>query len=132
MINNKYKTNLMEVSQMISEKQLIPNLRLTNFQKQVLAKIKAAPTKKVAGEEISSGEQMVAARNALLKVEPSLITFIRGEATITPTGQKVMQDENIIDATGELTETGKDLAYGKEEQQTESFNLLSSVNKKLS
>lgn len=115
---------------MISEKQLIPNLRLTEFQKKVLAKIKAAPTPKVAGEEISSGEQLVAARDALLKFNPSLIEFIRGEASLTSYGEKVLKDENIVDDTNGLTPVGKDLAYD-EEEKTEScsrFPLLSATN----
>jgi hypothetical protein len=117
---------------MISEKQLIPSLRLTVYQKKVLAKIVASPTKRVAGEEVSTGVQIVAARDALLKVDPSLITFIRGEAALTPIGKKVATDENIIDETGALTDTGKDLAYDKEETEplkTESFQLLASMNK---
>lgn len=78
-------------------------------QKRVLAKIAAAPTPKVAGEEISKDANMVAARNMLMKLQ--VITFNNGEAEMTQSGVQISQDEDIIDQSGQLTKTGEALAF---------------------
>lgn len=81
----------------------------TDNQKRVLAKISAAPTPKVAGEEISKDPNMVAARDMLVKLQ--IISMQSGEAQLTDSGRQVSQDENIIDQNGQLTKTGEALAF---------------------
>lgn len=83
-------------------------------QKAVLAKIAAAPTPKVAGEQISRGENLVSARNMLMKL--GMVTFANGEAQLTQQGQKIAQEENIVDQSGQLTELGQKLAFGDQPQ----------------
>lgn len=88
---------------------IISAVHPSDNQKRVLAKIAASATPKVAGEELSNDANIVAARNMLMKL--GLITFSNGEAAFTEQGTRVAQDENILDQTGQLTPTGKALAY---------------------
>lgn len=81
----------------------------TANQKRVLAKIAAAPTPTVAGEEISKDANLVAARNMLMKL--GVITFDDHEAALTDSGTQIATEENIIGPDGQLTQAGKQLAY---------------------
>jgi hypothetical protein len=91
---------------------MLTGIHPTENQKRVLAKIIAAPNPKVAGEEISGDENIIAARNILMKL--GVITFSAGTAELTDKGQQIAQDENIADESGELTDVGNALAYGEE------------------
>lgn len=122
---------------MLNEKRVVPAFTLTNYQKKVMAKIIAAPTPKIAGEEITKDPQLVRARNVLLKISPSLISFVRGKATVTPTGLKIMKDENLVDDQGNLTDEGENFAYDEEDLKdtetdkeilTQSFSLIKDIN----
>lgn len=88
---------------------IISAVHPSDNQKRVLAKIASAATPKVAGEQLSNDANIVAARNMLMKL--GLITFSSGEAAFTDKGTQVAQDENIIDQNGQLTATGKALAF---------------------
>ena len=81
----------------------------TANQKRVLAKIAAAPTPTVAGEEISKDANLVAARNMLMKL--GVITFDNREAALTDRGTQIATEENIIGPDGQLTQAGQQLAY---------------------
>ncbi|MEM4258037.1 MAG: hypothetical protein QXL17_02655 [Candidatus Thermoplasmatota archaeon] len=106
---------------MLREK-FIKNIRLTDTQKQVMAKIVAAPTAKIAAEDISEGRNLVAARDMLVNM--GLISFQEDKsAELTDEGKVVAKEENIIDDTGSLTPDGEKLAFGDKEK-TESFSLL--------
>lgn len=88
---------------------IISAVHPSDNQKRVMAKMAAAATPKVAGEQLSNDANIVAARNMLMKL--GLITFTNGEAAFTDKGTQVAQDENILDQNGQLTPTGKALAY---------------------
>lgn len=90
----------------------------TANQKRVLAKIAAAPTPMVAGEEISKDANLVAARNMLMKL--GVITFTNKEAALTDSGTQIATEENIIDQSGQLTATGKQLAYTNTQGESDS------------
>lgn len=104
----------------LNEVRILSAIHPTDNQKRILAKIVAAPTSKVGGEDISNDVNLVAARNILVKL--GLIAFNNGEATLTDQGTQVAQDENIIDQTGALTPTGEALAFttpaGNEDRDT--------------
>ena len=91
--------------------QLLRSLRLTTNMQKVMAKILAAPTPAAAAAEISKGQNLVAARDILMKI--GLITYKEqpDEATVTDQGQQVLRDENITDESGQLTDQGQQLAY---------------------
>lgn len=93
----------------LNEVQIMNSVHPTDNQKRVLAKIAASPTSTVAAEEISTGQNMVAARDMLMKL--GLITLNNGEAAMTERGAQVAVDENLIDDNGQLTKTGQAYAY---------------------
>ena len=96
----------------LNEIKMLSGIHPTDNQKRVLAKIIAAPNPKVAGEEISGNENIIAARNILMKL--GVITFSAGAAELTDKGEQIAQDENIADASGQLTDVGNALVYGEE------------------
>jgi len=91
---------------------ILPALRLTDTQKQVLAKILASPTPKVAGEQISKDQNSIAARDILVKL--GLITYLNGNAALTDKGQQIAQDEDVENQGGDLTQSGEQDAFGDE------------------
>lgn len=96
---------------------ILDNFRPTNTQKQVIARITGAATPTVAGDSVSSGANIVSARDTL--VELGFITFINGEATLTDSGQQLAVAENITDETGGLTAAGQQLAQMAPTQQAQ-------------
>lgn len=96
---------------------VLNTIRLTNNQKRVIARIAAAPTAKVASEKISSDQNIITARNELMKL--GLITFNPSQATITNKGQLIAQQENILDDTGQLTPEGEKFAYSSPQESPE-------------
>lgn len=88
---------------------VLPTVTLTSNQKRVLAKILASPTPKVAGKEISGDQNLIAARDQLMKL--GAIEYVAGEASVTEKGQQLAQEENVVDQNGQLTPDGQALAY---------------------
>jgi hypothetical protein len=88
---------------------VLPTVSLTANQKRVLAKIAAAPTPKVAGEEISGDQNLAGARDQLAHL--GAIEFVAGEASMTDKGQQLARDSNVVDDSGQLTPDGEQLAY---------------------
>jgi len=95
---------------------IIDTFSPTQTQKQVLAIVAGAATPTVAGDAISSGSNMVNARNTLAQL--GFITFIGGEATLTDQGTQLATAENIVDETGALTPEGQALAQKQPPQAT--------------
>lgn len=89
---------------------MLNTVRLTTTQKRVIAKIVNAATPKLASEAISTSENLIAARNLLVKL--NIIDIINDEATLTQGGIALAQDEDIADAEGGLTQNGEELAFG--------------------
>ena len=94
------------------ETSILPSIRLTDTQKSVLTTIKSAPTPQVALENISTGRNMLAARDILKQL--GLITFDDDSAEITNDGTETMKNANLIDDSGELTDEGRSFAQGAE------------------
>jgi hypothetical protein len=84
-------------------------IQLSGAQKYVLAKLIAVETPLNAYEEVSRGQNVVAARDMLTKL--GLMTFSENDAQITENGKEAMRKENLLDEMGELTEEGQIWGY---------------------
>lgn len=92
---------------------ILTTVHLSDIQKEIMAKVKVAPTEQVAWEEISKAasdidQNFASARDMLGNL--GLLYVGDGELSVTDKGEKVMQDENLVDETGELTDDGLALA----------------------
>lgn len=96
---------------------ILNTLRLTDNQKRVIAKIIAAQTPKIASEKISTDQNIIAARDQLMKL--GLITFNPSKASITKKGLLVARQENIIDDAKQLTPEGEKFAYSSPQEPSE-------------
>jgi hypothetical protein len=85
------------------------NIRLLDAQKQVMVAIVTSPTPTVYFGNIAANEQAVTAQKVLTKL--GLVQISRDVAKVTDKGEKVMQDENLIDELGDLTDYGKKYMY---------------------
>lgn len=98
------------------ETRVLTNVRLTQHQMEILAKVAASPEGVVPDEDISKDRNYTAARQLLTKL--GLLTNDgEDKYSISETGQKVAKDENIVDETGQLTELGNKLAYKDDEDE---------------
>lgn len=88
---------------------VLDSVKLSDNQKRVLAKIIAAPTPRLAAEELSGNANLVSAKNMMLDL--GLIQIVSGHATLTDKGRSVAQEENIADESGQLTADGEEFAY---------------------
>lgn len=79
-------------------------IRLTNTQKAVLASIYAAQTPELAYEAATGSEAITGAKDFLLR--HSLIRQGEMQLAVTSDGAEVLENNGIIDATGELTDIG--------------------------
>jgi len=109
---------------LINEKRTLTTVRLTDNQKKVMTMIISSATDKLAAENISTGRQMITARDILVKLK--LIEFRDGYAALTQDGEQLMKDSNLIDDMGELTDEGSKFAY--EEDDTAMESLIKQVN----
>lgn len=85
---------------------VLKTIHLSDFQKKVLVIVKSAQTPQVAFEELrkqaaEDQSNMNSARDMLQKL--GLLQVGEGDLSVTPQGEKVMQDEYLIDESGELT-----------------------------
>lgn len=95
---------------------LLSTLKPTQNQLTVLAKIvanKDHPAK--AASEISGSENLVSARNMLMKL--NVITYSDTSAALTEKGEQLAKEQNIIDDSGNLTDEGQKLVSGDQPQQ---------------
>lgn len=88
---------------------VLSSIRLTDNQKRAMARIIAAPTTKVAADEVSRDSNMIGARNTLINL--GLIHFANDDAAVTEKGLQVMKDQALVDETGQLTPDGEELAH---------------------
>lgn len=92
---------------------MLNSVRLSDNQKRVIAKIIAAPTPKVAAEEISNGINLKQARDALVDLQ-LVIQSLDDHAELTDKGRQLAQDENLADENGQLSPEGEKFAYTDE------------------
>lgn len=100
---------------------LLSTLRPTQNQLRVIATIAASkefPAR--AAAEISNDENLVAARNLLMKLD--VITFTDNSAELTDKGEQLAREQNIIDDSGQLTDEGNKLISTSTEKNGNSEN----------
>ncbi len=140
---------------------ILTTIHLSDIQKEVLAKVKAAQSPQMAWETIQRSSANIdnnfaAARDVLGNL--GLLKVGEDEIEVTDKGLEVMNDENLTDEMGEMTDEGRQLAdidrsekpapAGQQQQAApleedmgmgdegmedmdlglESFNLLKSIN----
>lgn len=94
----------------INENRILTNVRLSQAQKFILAKLSLPESTPLTSYgQVSSGKNMVANRNVLVKL--GMVIVGANEAEITETGIHAMQNENLIDDMGTLTPQGEEYAY---------------------
>jgi len=81
------------------------SIALSAAEKFVLTKLIAAETPQNAFQEVTRGDNVVAARDKLTKLQ--LMTTTNDTAQITEQGQEVLRKEALIDESGQLTEEGQ-------------------------
>ena len=89
---------------------MLNSVRLSDNQKRVIAKVVAAPTPKVAAEEVSNGSNLTQARDTLIDLQ-LLQQSLDDHVTLRDKGSQVARDENLIDDAGQLTPDGEKYAY---------------------
>lgn len=88
--------------------QLLTTLRPTTNQLTVLATIVANQDHPArAASEISANENLIAARNMLMKL--NVIQYSANNAALTEKGQQIAKEQNITDEGGQLTDEGNKL-----------------------
>jgi hypothetical protein len=86
----------------------LSTLRPTQNQQLVMALISSLKDKPAkAAVSVSTGQNMVAARNMLMKL--GVITYTNSHAALTATGEQLAKDYDIIDDAGSLTDNGNQL-----------------------
>jgi len=83
-----------------------PNtISLTNTQMGVLITVKISPTREVAFENTNGSESSVYARNSLRTL--GLLRVGGNKVALTPSGDQVLINYNLVDETGQMTEHGQ-------------------------
>lgn len=96
----------------LNERRVLSTIHLSDMQSVVLAKIIAAATPQTAFEAINNGRNLVGARDELQRL--GLIAVLDGTVSVTNKGQQIMQAENLVSDTGELTDRGIKFAQVQE------------------
>jgi len=81
------------------------SIALSAAEKFVLTKLVAAETEQNAYQEVTRGNNVVAASDKLTKL--GLMTMSENIAAITEQGQEALRKEALVDEMGELTEEGQ-------------------------
>lgn len=95
----------------MNEVRVLTNVRLSETQKIILARVVSADNPHVGYESINEGRNLVASSKELAQL--GLLQINQGEANITDKGNEVLINEGLIDETGELTEEGQKYAEMK-------------------
>ena len=107
-------------------------IRLTNTQKAVLLNIYSAQTPELAFDSTTGTLSSMNARNFLIK--NALVQLNGNQLRITTAGSDVLENNGLLDETGQITDIGQQLhdAYEQQSQQyAESlipFRLLKMLN----
>jgi len=102
----------------LTERRILTNIHLGDFQKKVLSKIVAANDEHDAYSDVSVGDiNMIAARDTLEKI--GMIDIDQGQevVSVTSQGMEAMKNENLIDDMGQLTDEAQEYIYDDDEQQ---------------
>lgn len=108
---------------------VLQTVHLSDFQKKVLVIVKAAPTPQVAFEELQNQppeerNNITGARDMLQKL--GMLEVGPNSLEITESGEKVMQDEYLVDEMGELTDEAQkflDDASGNQDAEVQADDM---------
>ncbi len=104
----------------INEVQILTNVRLSQAQKFILTKLMLPnATPLTSYEQTSDGKNIVANRDVLIKL--GMVQVGQNEAQITEKGQSALQNEALIDDTGNLTQEGEQYAYAEKLEDVETL-----------
>lgn len=95
----------------IQEVRVLTTLRLSETQKIVMSRVINAPNEYIAYENVNEGPNMVAALKELVHL--GMMEAGDGTLTMTDSGMSVLQNENIVDESGQLTQDGMKYAEMK-------------------
>ena len=96
------------LANILKERRILTNVRLTEHQKEILVRIHSAPNESIAADEaLRGGKHYVEATHTLIRL--GFIIFNKEERTtsITDSGIQVMKDVYLLDEFGELTDDGQ-------------------------
>jgi hypothetical protein len=93
----------------LTERQILSNIHLSDNQKIVMTKIIAAGSPQIAYETVSTGQNIIVARDTLIKL--GLLQLAESTVEITEDGMTIMRDANLLDEGDQLTEEGQKYAY---------------------
>ena len=82
-------------------------IRLTDNQKKVLVNIYTSPTPETAYESILGHQELLVSRDQLKRMQMIVVDDVSGRAGVTDSGFDMLQNTNMIDDIGELTEEGE-------------------------
>ena len=99
------------LSQLLTES----DVRLTDTQQGLLVSIYAAPTAELAFEATTGDENITSAKEFLAR--HGLIEINSTQARVTSSGSDVLEQNGLIDATGEITEDGKAQVDGLQQRR---------------
>lgn len=99
-------------------------IRLSDNQKRVLVRVSQAPTGLLGATEAGRDDKLATSRDMLVKL--GLLDYDGGEATVNDEGMEVMQDEGLVDESGELTEEGQ--KWLGDESGEKSGGLMKDIN----
>jgi len=95
----------------VHENQILTNVRLTDHQKSVLANIVARDNQNTTLVDLVSGTEDAHKQNLATAVKTleqiGLIQLTGKELAVTDTGTRVMNDEGMVDETGQLNDEGR-------------------------
>ena len=101
----------------LTERRILTNIHLGDYQKRVLAKIVAANDEHDAYDDVSIGDiNMIAARDTLERIGMIDIDTRAEVVSVTEQGMEAMKKENLVDDMGQLTDEAQDYIYDEDDQ----------------
>jgi len=100
------------------------SIALSAAEKFVLTKLVAAETEQNAYQEVTRGNNVVAASDKLTKL--GLMTMSENIAAITEQGQEALRKEALVDEMGELTEEGQMYGFASTPEEAAKADVQSS------
>lgn len=98
----------------LSELEIGHDINLTDAQKTVVARIIAAPDANMDGFKklAFNDEKLMTSKDTLLQIGYIEEDMKTGRFRVTDSGVAAMKEDGVVDENGQLTDHGKDLAYG--------------------
>lgn len=99
---------------------IIQSIHLSDYQARVMLLAHEAQTPELAFAELGNQDPRIesnlfGARETLAKL--GLVELSDNSITVTPEGEKVMQDEYLIDETGAVTEKGEEILQAQSDEK---------------